>query len=199
MRKRTAGAGAVKKLRVACEINGVAVARDVAPGATLLDFLRYDLELTGSKEGCGKGECGACTVEVDGRLVTSCLVLAAQVDGRRVRTVEGLGERHASLLHPVQSAFLECGAVQCGFCTPGFVMAAAAVVDACARSRGRSPTAREVEEGLEGNLCRCTGYQKIRAAVARGVEIAVAERVKTKRGAASRGGGRAEKRKGAAR
>jgi carbon-monoxide dehydrogenase small subunit len=167
----------VKKFRVACEVNGVAVLGDVVPGATLLDFLRCELGLTGSKEGCGKGECGACTVEVDGRLALSCLMLAAQVDGRRVRTIEGLA-RGAELLHPVQAAFLECGAVQCGFCTPGFVMAAAAVVDTCARQGGRAPTAREVEEGLEGNLCRCTGYQKIRAAVARGVEIAVAERAR---------------------
>ncbi|MBI3071474.1 MAG: (2Fe-2S)-binding protein [Deltaproteobacteria bacterium] len=189
----------MKKMRVACEVNGVAVVREVAPGATLLDFLRYDVGLTGSKEGCGKGECGACTVEVDGRLVTSCLMLAAQVEGRRVRTIEGLGEGHANLLHPVQAAFLECGAVQCGFCTPGFVMAAAAVVDACARHGGRAPTAREVEEGLEGNLCRCTGYQKIRVAVARGVEIAAAECSRKGRDGAARAGTPRTIRKGDAR
>ncbi len=139
-------------------INGRDTEVDAHPMARLLDVLREDLELTGTKEGCGEGECGACTVLVNGEPVCSCLVAAGQAQGRDVVTVEGLaaGDR----LHPVQEAFVEAGAVQCGFCTPGLVVAAADLL-----ARVPSPSDDEIREALSGNLCRCTGYQKIFDAV----------------------------------
>jgi aerobic carbon-monoxide dehydrogenase small subunit len=118
------------------------------PMKRLLDVLREDCALTGTKEGCGEGECGACTVLVDGVPVNSCLVPAAQVDGVRVTTIEGLGGRH-----PLQDAFVEYGGAQCGICTPGMIMAAVAL--------GRKPTLEQIKIGLAGNLCRCTGYSAI--------------------------------------
>ena len=127
-------------------------------GASLLYALREHLDLPGSKNACEQGECGSCSVVLDGTLVCSCLVLAAQADGHEVVTVEGLAEEGA--LHPLQEAFAETGAVQCGFCTPGFVVAAAELL-----RRNPDPSDDEIREALSGNLCRCTGYQKILDAV----------------------------------
>jgi len=132
----------------------------VEPRWTLLEMVREELRLTGAKEGCGTGDCGACSMIVDGRPITSCLMLAAQADGRDVVTVEGLATN--GQLHPVQQAFIDTGGVQCGFCTPGMIMAAKSLLD-----RNSSPTLEEVREGLAGNLCRCTGYTKIYEAVMR--------------------------------
>lgn len=125
---------------------------DVHPMKRLLDVLREDCELTGTKEGCGEGECGACTVLVDGEPVVSCLVPVTQAQGADVRTIEGLGGEH-----PLQRAFLEHGAAQCGICTPGMIMAAVAL--------GSKPTLERIREGLAGNICRCTGYEAIYRAV----------------------------------
>ncbi len=142
------------------KLNGRDVALAVAPDARLLDVLRRDLGLTGTKEGCGVGECGACTVLVDGQAVNSCLYPAAKAHGRRVDTVEGLAA--GDDLSPLQAAFIEAGAVQCGFCTPGLLMSARALLDA-----NPSPGDDEIVEALEGNLCRCTGYRDILRAVRR--------------------------------
>ena len=125
---------------------------DVHPMKRLLDVLREDCELTGTKEGCGEGECGACTVLVDGAPVVSCLLAAAQVEGAEIATIEGLGDDH-----PLQRAFVEHGAAQCGICTPGMIMAAAAL--------GSNPSLDEIREGLAGNICRCTGYEAIYRAI----------------------------------
>ena len=152
-------------MRVSLRVNRRPVECDVDPSLRLLDLLRDRLHLTGTKEGCGEGECGACTVLLDGRPVNSCLVLAAQADGKDVVTVEGLSVE--GRLHPVQQAFVETGAVQCGFCTPGFVVSAAALLQA-----NPSPSDEEIRTALEGNLCRCTGYTKIVEAVRRAAEIA---------------------------
>ena len=130
----------------------------VQPYVTLLDALREDLGLTGPKEGCGTGDCGACTVHVDGQPVASCLMLAMQARGRAVRTIEGLGRPGA--LHPIQDAFVRHGVPQCGFCIPGVLMAAAAVLE-----EHPHPTEEEIRYGIAGNLCRCTGYTKMIAAI----------------------------------
>jgi carbon-monoxide dehydrogenase small subunit len=148
-------------------VNGRRARREIPGERTLLQLLREDLRLTGTNLGCDTGDCGACTVLVDDRPVTACLVLALDVDGREVMTIEGLAGRwHARsgalppALHPVQQGFLERGGAQCGFCTAGMVMAAAAILEA-----NPEPTAAEIRAGLEGNLCRCTGYTKIFEAV----------------------------------
>ena len=125
---------------------------------TLLDFLREDLRLTGTKQGCGEGDCGACVVLLDGLPVNSCLVLAAEAEGRQVTTIEGVAS--GTEMHPVQEAFLNVGAVQCGYCTPGMVLVAKSLLD-----RNPSPTEADVRAAIAGNLCRCTGYQKIVEAV----------------------------------
>jgi carbon-monoxide dehydrogenase small subunit len=130
----------------------------VAPHRTLLDLLRKDLGLTGTKEGCGQGDCGACTVLVNGKAINSCLTLAIEVDGQEVLTIEGLAEDNQ--LHPIQQAFIEHGAIQCGFCTPGMVLAAKALLDNCPK-----PSEFEVRTAIAGNLCRCTGYDKIVKAI----------------------------------
>ena len=145
-------------MRVHLRVNGRPVECDVEPSLRLLDLLREQLHLTGTKEGCGEGECGACTVLLDGRPVNSCLLLAPQADGKDVLTVEGLSA--GGRLHPVQQAFVEQGAVQCGFCTPGFILSAVALLEA-----NPSPSDEEILTALEGNLCRCTGYVKIVEAV----------------------------------
>lgn len=135
-------------------LNGAEATVDVPPMARLLDVLREDLRVTGTKEGCGEGECGACTIMIDGRAVNSCLVPAVQVQGAALVTVEGLAEPER--LHPVQQAFLQHGGAQCGICTPGFLVAAAELL-----AHTPHPTPGQVREALAGNLCRCTGYQKI--------------------------------------
>ncbi len=154
-------------------VNGAPLERAIHPGATLLEFLREELRLTGCKEGCGKGECGACTVILNGELVDSCLLLAAQADGCTVITVEGLATAGpGGSMHAVQRTFVAEGGVQCGFCTPGLVVAAAHLVDTCA-ARGTPPSRDQIHEVLEGNLCRCTGYSKVIAAI----ELAANEEV----------------------
>ena len=146
------------KQLVTLTVNGQRCEVAVEPRWTLLEMVREELRLTGAKEGCGTGDCGACSMIVDGRPITSCLMLAAQADGREVVTIEGLSTN--GKLHPVQQAFIDAGGVQCGFCTPGMIMAAKSLLD-----RNRSPTLEDVREGLAGNLCRCTGYAKIYEAV----------------------------------
>ncbi len=148
----------MSKTHVSATVNGDPVEFLAAPGMTLLDALREELNLTGSKEGCGSGDCGACSVILDGRLVCSCLVLAAEVEGRRVETIEGLA--HGSELHPLQQKFLEHAALQCGVCTPGLLVAAKALLDS-----NPDPTESETRYWLAGNLCRCTGYDKVIRAV----------------------------------
>jgi carbon-monoxide dehydrogenase small subunit len=146
-------------VRLELVVNGARRVVDVTPHHTLLEVLREDLALTGSKECCLVGECGACTVLVDGRAVDSCLVLAVEVDGAEVRTVEGLANADGSL-SPLQAAFLDHGAVQCGFCTPGQLVMGQALLDSTPH-----PTRAEIEEGLAGNLCRCGCYEQIFEAV----------------------------------
>jgi carbon-monoxide dehydrogenase small subunit len=143
---------------LALVVNGDAVRVAVPAERTLLELLRYDLGLTGSKQGCDKGDCGACTVLVDGEPILACITLAVSVDGRAVETVESLAK--GQKLHPVQRAFVNHGAAQCGFCTPGMLMSAKALLDG-----PRAPTRDEVKHALAGNQCRCTGYTKILDAV----------------------------------
>ena len=135
-------------------VNGKPYQLSVLPWRTLLEVIREDLGLTGTKEGCGLGECGACTVLMDGRAVNSCLVLASEADGKQITTIEGLTQ--GDKLHPIQQAFVDHGGLQCGFCTPGMIMAAKALLD-----KNPTPTEEEVKRGIAGNLCRCTGYAKI--------------------------------------
>jgi aerobic carbon-monoxide dehydrogenase small subunit len=146
------------KYHVTATINGDAVEFLCDPEQTLLDVLRDELELTGSKEGCASGDCGACSVMLDGRLVCACLVLGAEVQGCSVETIEGMAD--GAELHPLQQKFLEHAALQCGVCTPGFLIAAKALLD-----RNPDPSETEVRYWLAGNLCRCTGYDKIVRAV----------------------------------
>ena len=135
-------------------VNGVAHELSVAPMKRLLDVLREDLHLTGTKEGCGEGECGSCSVRMDGELVNSCLVPVLQAHGACVQTVEGLARQ--GRMHPLQEAFLACGGAQCGICTPGMLMAATQLLE-----RNPHPTMAQIREGLAGNLCRCTGFMRI--------------------------------------
>ena len=143
---------------VSTTINGDAVSYACEPDETLLDVLRNRLGLTGAKEGCGTGDCGACSVTVDGRLVCSCLVLGAEAEGRKIETVEGMAD--GDTLHPLQRKFIEHAALQCGICTPGFLIAAKALL-----AKNPDPDEEEIRFGLAGNLCRCTGYDKIVRAV----------------------------------
>ena len=135
-------------------VNGKSYKISIPPWRTLLEVIREDLKLTGTKEGCGLGECGACTVIMDGRTVNSCLVLAAEADGEQITTIEGLTD--GDKLHPNQQAFVDHGGLQCGFCTPGMIMSAKALLD-----ENPTPTEDEIKRGIAGNLCRCTGYTKI--------------------------------------
>jgi len=146
------------KREVEFKVNGQKYSVIVDTRETLLDALRYRLGFMGSKEGCGNGNCGSCTVDLNGATVNSCLVFAVEGDGAEVTTVEGVAAN--GILHPVQQAFIEHGALQCGFCTPGFIMSAKALLE-----HNPSPTAHEVRLALAGNLCRCTGYDKIVRAV----------------------------------
>jgi aerobic carbon-monoxide dehydrogenase small subunit len=146
------------KYHVTATVNGDAVEYLCDPEQTLLDVLRDELDMTGSKEGCASGDCGACSVLLDGRLVCACLVLGAEMQGRAVETIEGMA--NGAELHPLQQKFLEHAALQCGVCTPGFLVAAKALLD-----RNPDPSETEVRYWLAGNLCRCTGYDKIVRAV----------------------------------
>ncbi len=143
---------------VSFELNGKKENVNIKANKRLVDLLREEFKLTGAKEGCGEGECGVCTVIMDGEIVNSCLVLASQVEGSKITTIEGLSQGNE--LHPLQETFLEHGAVQCGFCIPGMILAAKALLD-----KNPAPEEEEIKDQLSGNLCRCTGYQKIVSAV----------------------------------
>jgi carbon-monoxide dehydrogenase small subunit len=146
------------KVEITLTVNGDAYSVHVEPNRTLLDVLRDDLGLTGTNRGCNQGDCGACTVHVDGKAMNACLVLALDADGSSITTIEGLAD--GGRLHPIQQAFIDEGAVQCGYCTPGMIMTAAALLD-----EHPSPTDEQIREGIEGNLCRCTGYEAIVRAI----------------------------------
>ncbi len=151
-------------------INGESVEAAVEPNQTLLQFLREDLGLTGTKHGCGLGDCGACTVIMDGKAVNSCLVLAIQAQGKDILTIEGLAVN--GQLHPIQQAFVDKGAIQCGFCTPGMILSAKAFLDT-----NPEPSEHDIRTAISGNLCRCTGYQKIVEAVESAAERLKSEEV----------------------
>lgn len=146
--------------QINCTVNGEPRTLEAYPMSRLLDVLREQLQLTGTKEGCGEGECGACSVVVDGRIVNSCLIPVAQVEGASIKTIEGVA--NGDQLHAVQQAFIDCGGAQCGICTPGMVMAAVDLLE-----RNPNPSDAEIRNGLAGNLCRCTGYMKIFDSVVR--------------------------------
>ncbi len=148
----------MKKITVNFTLNGQPVSVETTPHRRLLDLLREDLRLTGTKEGCAVGECGACTVILDGKAVTSCLVLAASVEGSSVVTIEGVGEN--GRLDPIQEAILRNHALQCGFCTPGFIMSAKALLE-----ENPDATVEEIRRAISGNLCRCTGYEQLTVAI----------------------------------
>jgi len=148
----------MKIVKLDITVNGVKHSLKIDPNLRLLDLLRDELSLTGTKEGCGIGECGACTVLLDGRAVNACLILAAQCAGREVCTIEAFSD--GDRLHPLQQSFLDHGAVQCGFCTPGMILSAAALL-----RENPDPTEREIRVAISGNLCRCTGYTQIVEAV----------------------------------
>ena len=148
------------KTTINCTVNGAPQALQSYPMERLLDVLREQLRLTGTKEGCGEGECGACSVMIDGRIVNTCLVPVAQVEGAEIKTIEGVAT--GDQLHRVQQAFIECGGAQCGICTPGMVLAAVNLLE-----HTPNPTEAEIRNGLAGNLCRCTGYMKIFESVVR--------------------------------
>jgi carbon-monoxide dehydrogenase small subunit len=153
------------KQLITLNVNGERSEIAVEPSWTLLETVREQLRLTGTKEGCGTGDCGACSMIVDGRLITSCLMLAVQADGRQITSVEGISTNGD--LAPVQRAFIDKGGVQCGYCTPGMIVAARALLDA-----NPNPTLNDVREGLAGNLCRCTGYTRIYESVLAAAEAA---------------------------
>ena len=151
------------RINIHCTVNGESQTLLAFPMERLLDVLREQLRLTGTKEGCGEGECGACSVMIDGRIVNSCLVPLAQVEGTEIKTIEGVAT--GDQLHRVQQAFIECGGAQCGICTPGMVLAAVNLLE-----HTPNPTEEEIRNGLAGNLCRCTGYMKIFESVVRACE-----------------------------
>jgi carbon-monoxide dehydrogenase small subunit len=155
------GAG---KVEVRCTVNGEQQTMHAYPMARLLDVLREELHLTGTKEGCGEGECGACSVLVEGVLVNSCLVPVLQIEGSEIKTIEGVAS--GDQLHAVQEAFIACGGAQCGICTPGMVIAAVNLLE-----RTPEPDEAQIRNGLAGNLCRCTGYMKIFEAVVRACQL----------------------------
>jgi carbon-monoxide dehydrogenase small subunit len=155
-------------MKIEFTLNDTKTTIDVTPDRRVVDILREELGLTGTKEGCGSGECGACSIIVNGEIRLSCLMLAAQLAGKKVQTIEGLCD--GSHLHPLQEAFVEYGAVQCGFCSPGMILTAEAFLRA-----NPSPSRSEIREALSGNLCRCTGYQKIVDAVEAAARIRTLE------------------------
>ena len=144
----------MSKVQIKLKVNGEDHQKEVESRMTLLDFLRNELNLTGTKDGCGEGDCGACTVVVDGAAVNSCIMLAVEAQGRDVLTIEGVSDGNE--LHPIQQAFIEHGAIQCGFCTPGMILSTKTFLE-----DNPSPTEVEVRTAIAGNLCRCTGYDKI--------------------------------------
>ena len=148
----------MKKLKLNLTVNGISHTLRIDPNLRLLDLLRDNLRLTGTKEGCGIGECGACTVILDGRAVNACLILAGQCEGREVTTIEGVTPKDG--LSPLQQSFLDHGSVQCGFCTPGMILSAQALLD-----HNPTPTEAEIRTAISGNLCRCTGYTQIVEAI----------------------------------
>jgi aerobic carbon-monoxide dehydrogenase small subunit len=147
------------KVQIQFKVNGLSYKKEIEPRRTLLELIREELELTGTKEGCGLGECGTCTVLLDGKPIKSCITLAVQANGREVTTIEGV-EGADGALHPLQQSFIDHGAIQCGFCTPGMVLSAKALLD-----EKPKPTEGDVKQAIAGNLCRCTGYQKIVEAI----------------------------------
>ena len=149
-----------EKIKIRCVVNAKPQTLDAYPMERLLDVLREQLKLTGTKEGCGEGECGACSVMIDGQIVNSCLVPVAQIEGAEIKTIEGVAT--GDQLHAVQQAFIECGGAQCGICTPGMVMAAVNLLE-----KNAQPSEADIRNGLAGNLCRCTGYMKIFDSVVR--------------------------------
>lgn len=155
--------GTNRKINVSCTVNGAEQALEVFPMARLLDVLREELRLTGTKEGCGEGECGACSVIINGEVVNSCLVPILQAEGAEIQTIEGIADEEQ--LHAVQEAFIACGGAQCGICTPGMVIAAVNLLE-----RTSHPDAQEIRTALAGNLCRCTGYMKIFESVVRAMK-----------------------------
>lgn len=140
-------------MKIDININGVDYRREVNPMMRLIDFLRDEMKLKGTKEGCGEGECGACTVILNGNTVNSCLILVGTIDGGKILTIEGVGKNG---INPIQEAFMEVGASQCGYCTPGMVLSAKSLLD-----KNIDSTEEEIREGISGNLCRCTGYEKV--------------------------------------
>jgi carbon-monoxide dehydrogenase small subunit len=140
--------------QIRLNVNGKDYEMQVKPSATLLDVIREDLALTGTKEGCGVGECGACTVIMEDKAINACIVLAIEANGKSITTIEGLAD--GEKLHPIQEAFVEVGGLQCGFCTPGMILSTKVLLD-----KNKTPTDQEIRKGLEGNFCRCTGYTKI--------------------------------------
>ena len=156
-------------IQIHITVNGKKVELMVKPCQTLLELIREDLGLTGTKEGCGLGECGACTVIVNGKTMNSCLMLAVEADGKEIETIEGLAQ--GENLHPVQQAFMDEGGLQCGFCTPGMILSAKALLDA-----NPQPTDEEIRRGIAGNLCRCTGYTKIFESIKSAARIMGGER-----------------------
>jgi carbon-monoxide dehydrogenase small subunit len=152
------------EIKIEFTLNGKLMEVEVPPHWTLLKLLREKLGLTGTKEGCGIGECGACTVLMDGMPVNSCLVLAPKVEGRKIETIEGLGSRDS--LHPLQKSFIDHGAIQCGFCTPGILMSSKALL-----GKISNPTREEIKEAISGHLCRCTGYHQIIEAIENTLEV----------------------------
>ncbi len=155
-----------EKMKLSLQMNGEARSVEAWPMARLLDVIREELELTGTKEGCGEGECGACSILLNGKLVNSCLVPAMQAQGAEIRTIEGVAT--GDQLHVVQESFMQCGGAQCGICTPGMIMAAVDLLRRCPQ-----PDEAQIRDGLAGNLCRCTGYVKIVDSVAHAATRAV--------------------------
>ena len=153
----------MKKKSITLNVNGVNHSLEIYPWRTLLDVIRNELNLIGTKSACEKGECGACTVIIDGKAVPSCCILAKSAEGKKILTIEGLEKNHK--LHPLQQAYIDAGAVQCGFCLPGFIMTSYALLE-----KNPNPTYEEIKDALSGNLCRCTGYKKIIEAVQLAVE-----------------------------
>lgn len=158
-------------IEVTIKINGQVYTRTINPLLRLIDFIRDEIKLKGTKEGCGEGECGACTVIMNGKTVNSCLVLAATANGAEITTIEGLS--NGDHIHPIQEAFIEVGAVQCGYCIPGMILSTKALLD-----ENLEATEEQIKEGISGNLCRCTGYTKI----VEGVKIAQKKIVNSQEG-----------------